>query len=172
MKPQQHRADILALVALALWGCGSGTSGNGGPPGSGNGGGDAGGEDGSVAETSTGDASATGHADGSADSGTGGDGRVTDGGAAIDAAVPDGACTAPSGEFQCGSVDCNSATSYCLDTESGAKCIPLPLECQCRETLDCACLVAHTVAPCDAGPQVCEPMDDGGFLWILDSLCR
>jgi hypothetical protein len=84
----------------------------------------------------------------------------------------DAACTSPGGgSFQCGSVACNGATDYCLDTAHGATCLPLPPACLCRESLDCSCLLANTARPCDSGTPVCEAMDDGGLLWILDSFC-
>ena len=170
--------SFLTFVPLSLCGCGS----SGTTPGT-----DAGPEDGSAAQGSDGaivngaDAHAPGDAGsaegdatigiGSGDGGapsTGGDGAPSgNGGDAGGGGESDGACTTPAGgPYACGASLCNGATSICLETMTKNTCEPLPAECGCAETIDCACLVAHVENPCDAGILQCKPMDDGGLHWI------
>jgi hypothetical protein len=109
-----------------------------------------------------------------ADAGSGHDGSAATGDAGHDSGVfvSDAACTPIHGNtFACYKDECNGATSYCLETGEAIGCMPLPSQCQCVETMDCACLQANVPKPCDAGPANCEILDDGGLLWLIDPYC-
>jgi hypothetical protein len=75
------------------------------------------------------------------------------------------------GDFPCGAATCNGSTSFCLARTVTDTCEPLPAECTCAETLDCACLLAHVPNPCDVGGLACVPRHDGGLHWIEAVAC-
>ena len=121
------------------------------------------------------------------DAGGSGDGPQDDGPASDDATVggdgptgdasgadstSDAGCAPPTGgAFPCGRSSCEGTTSYCLAGMLHDSCEPLPPECACAGSLDCACLLAHVENPCDAGSLTCKPMHDGGLYWIQALLC-
>jgi hypothetical protein len=177
----------LAVAAtLALCGCSSDTAGGSSADGGAADGttstdGQGGAETGS--EGSTGDDSPAGDSAGGGEGSTGADGNQpesssttpdgSDGGADDGPSGGEAGCTAPNrATSQCGSTkNCNGSTSLCLEGIVKNTCEPLPPECACAETLDCACLLAHVPAQCDAGHLQCAQTPDGGLVWIQDLFC-
>jgi hypothetical protein len=170
-------AGLVAGLALALGGCGdSGGAGGGGNDASqtaGEGGGFDGAHGGSPDSTvdgawpEGGGPSDDGGPDGGApgDVTSGGDSIADDGGSGD--ATTEGGCTPiGAGSFSCAASTCNGSTSFCQVGMVNKTCKPLPVQCQCAETLDCACLLANVQNPCGIGPLKCYPMDDGGVYWI------
>jgi hypothetical protein len=117
--------------------------------------------EGGAGDTSSGD-------DGSADASTDRSAPGTDDGAA------DGGCITPSAPaISCGGVgNCNAAANYCLAGSLPNTCKPIPAQCACGDTHDCACLLANTPIPCDGGKATCTAYADGGQLWIFASNCH
>jgi hypothetical protein len=89
--------------------------------------------------------------------------------AAPDTAPPSDAgdaatCTPlPDASLTCNGSACSADTQYCLFGSVPNQCLPIPPECQCAETHNCACLLAHAT-PCDGGTFGCTDFG-GGQLW-------
>jgi hypothetical protein len=109
-------------------------------------------------------ATEAGGGDGGGDSSSG-DGATSD--ASAGDAGAEGGCTPPvGGTYSCGANDCDGTSDYCLVGMASRTCEPLPPQCRCAETLDCACLLAHVTSPCGIGSVHCFPMHDGGLYWL------
>jgi hypothetical protein len=102
----------------------------------------------------------------------------TEDAAAVDAsatdAPSDAGCTLTTAPpISCGGVNnCNAATNYCVAGSVPNTCKPIPAECVCADTHDCACLLARIPSPCDGGIVTCTAYADGGQLWIFASNCH